>query len=231
VHADPRLAADEYFREIALTSQRLAQFETTTAALTQSVEHIRTLEANVGTAATRFADLLVGVEGGVGAATKRLAELITGLERAIRTFDVSTQTNKQLAKKLDQFEAMSDRLRELLDHLPERLNDPLKNMSLTAGKFREAMLSGEAAFRELKAAAGATGESLTQTAERANATWDVLHDMQASLEQLAQHHEERPTAVTGPGPASGDGHPIPGHRGSQQVADPRRTRPWWRIFG
>ena len=37
VQADPRLAADEFFREVALTSQRLAQFETTTAKLTESV--------------------------------------------------------------------------------------------------------------------------------------------------------------------------------------------------
>jgi hypothetical protein len=43
------------------------------------------------------------------------------------------------------------------DRLPERLNDPLKNMSLTAGKFREAALSGEAAFRTLKDVAGTAG--------------------------------------------------------------------------
>ena len=82
--------------------------------------------------------------------TKALSELINGLQRAIQTFDVSTHTGKQLSRKLDQLEAMSDRVSSLLDRLPERLNDPLKNMSLTAGKFREAALSGESAFRELR---------------------------------------------------------------------------------
>ena len=91
---------------------------------------------------------------------------------------------------------MSDRVRELLDHLPERLNDPLKNMSLTAGKFREAALSGEAAFRELKAAAGATGESLSQTTQRSNTTWQVLQDVQASLGELARNEEQQTAAVS-----------------------------------
>ena len=123
-------------------------------------------------------------------------DLTAGLERAIQTFDVSTQTGKQLAKKLDQFEAMSDRLRELLDRLPERLNDPLKNMSLTAGKFREAALSGEAAFRELKTAAGAAGESLSQTTQRANTTWQMLHEVQASLGELAKSEERQTGEVS-----------------------------------
>ena len=196
VHADPRLAADEYFREIALTSQRLAQFETTTAKLNESVGHICSLEMNVGTAAKGFSALVASLEVTIAAAAKRLTALTAGLEGAIKTFDVSTHTGKQLAKKLDQFEALSDRLRELFDRLPERLNDPLKNMSLTAGKFREAVLSGEAAFRELKAAAGATGESLGQTTERTNTTWQLLHEVQVSLGELAKNEKLQTSEVS-----------------------------------
>jgi hypothetical protein len=196
VHADPRLAADEYFRAIALTSQRLAHFETTTAKLSESVGHICSLEENVGTATKGFAAMIANLEVTIAAAAKRLTDLIAGLEGAIKTFDVSTHTGKQLTKKLDQFEAMSDRLRDLFDRLPERLNDPLKNMSLSAGKFREAVLSGEAAFRELRTAAGATSESLGQSTERTNTTWQILHEVQVSLGELARNEAHQTSELS-----------------------------------
>jgi ABC-type transporter Mla subunit MlaD len=176
-YADPRMAAEEFFRQIARTSERLAQFETTTMKLAEAADHISSFEVSVGTAA------------------RKLTDLITGLEGAVHTFDVSTQSGKQLARKLDHLEAMSDRMRELLDRLPERLNDPLKNMSLTAGKFRDAAMSGEAAFRELKAAAGTAGESLNQTTQRANSTWQMLHQVQESLGELAKNEEKQTAEV------------------------------------
>ena len=84
----------------------------------------------------------------------------------------------------------------MLDRLPERINDPLKNMSLTAGKFREAALSGEAAFRALKDMAGTAGESLKETTLRANTTWQMLREVQDSLKELAKHEETQTTEVS-----------------------------------
>ena len=91
---------------------------------------------------------------------------------------------------------MSDRVNALLDRLPERLNDPLRNMSLTAGKFREAAMSGEAAFRTLQEVAGAAGESLKETTLRTNTTWQILREVQDSLKELAKNEETQTTEVS-----------------------------------
>ncbi len=177
-HADPGFAAEEFFRQVDRTSQRLAEFDTTTAKMSAAAQHIASFEVSVGTAA------------------KRLGELVVGLERAVKTFEISTQTGKQLAKKLDHLEAMSDRVSELLDRLPERLNDPLTNMSLTAGRFREAALSGEAAFRELKGMAGSARESLSETTQRTNTTWQMLREVQESLRELANSETTQTNEVS-----------------------------------
>jgi len=175
---DPHAAAESFFRQIDRTSQRLAEFDATTAKLSAAGQHVAGFEANIG------------------AAAKRLGELVAGLERAVRSFEVSHQTSRQLAKKLDQLEAMSDRVSELLNRLPERLNDPLKNMSLTAGKFREAALSGEAAFRELKDMAGSAKDSLHETRDRTSATWQALQEVQESLKGLASYEATQTGEVT-----------------------------------
>ena len=91
---------------------------------------------------------------------------------------------------------MSDRVSALLDRLPERLNDPLKNMSLTAGKFREAALSGESAFRELKEVAGTARESLSETTHRTHATWQMLRELQDGLKEMARNEEAQTTEIS-----------------------------------
>jgi methyl-accepting chemotaxis protein len=194
--ADATFAAEEFFRQVTRTSQRLAQFETTTVRLAQAADSISHFDVNVATTAKRLGDLIASFEGRVGTTAKKLTELIGGLERTVQTLDVSTHTSKQLAKKLDQLEAMSGGMSAMLDRLPERLNDPLKNMSLTAGKFREAALSGEAAFRTLKDVAGTAGESLKETTLRANTTWQMLREVQDSLKELAKNEETQTTEVS-----------------------------------
>ena len=151
--------------------------------LTEAAEHISNFEVSVATAAGQ------------------LVKLIAGLERAIQTFDVSTQTGKQLARKLDHLEAMSDKLSALLDRLPERLNDPLKNMSLMAKEFRDAAVSGETAFRELKEVAGSARGPLSETTQRTNTTWQMLRELQDSLRELAKSEERADERgfETGPG--------------------------------
>jgi hypothetical protein len=194
--ADARFAAEEFFRQVTRTSQRLAQFETTTVRLAHAADSISHFDANVATTAKRLGDLIAGFEGRIGTTAKRLAELINGLERTVQTLDVSTQTSKQLAKKLDHLEAMSDGMSTMLDRLPERLNDPLKNMSLTAVKFREAAMSGEAAFRTLKEVAGTASDSLKETTHRANTTWQMLREVQDGLRELAKNEEAQTGEVS-----------------------------------
>ncbi len=176
--ADAEYAADEFFRQISRTSRRLAEFETTTSKMTQTAEHISNFEVSVATAAGQ------------------LVKLTAGLERAIQTFDVSTQTGQQLSRKLDQLEAMSDKLSALLDRLPERLNNPLKNMSLMAKEFRDAAISGETAFRELKEVAGSARGPLTETTQRTNTTWQMLRELQDSLRGLAKSEERQTSEVS-----------------------------------
>ncbi len=175
---DGEFVADEFFRQITRTSRRLAQFETTTVKLAAAAEHISSFEVSVGTAAGK------------------LVELTAGLERAVQTFDVSTQTGRQLSKKLDQLESMSDRMSTLLDRLPERLNDPLKNMSLMAKEFRDAAISGETAFRELKEVAASARGPLTETTNRTNTTWQMLREVQESLRELAKSEERQTSEVS-----------------------------------
>ncbi|MHB8866496.1 MAG: hypothetical protein ACYC6N_29270 [Pirellulaceae bacterium] len=194
--ADTKFAAEEFFRQVTRTSQRLAQFEATTVKLAQAAENISSFDVNVAKTAQKLGELIAGFETRVGTTSKRLTELIHGLERAVQTFDISTQTGKQLAKKLDQLEAMSDGVSVLLDGLPKRLNDPLKNMSLTAGKFREAALSGEAAFRALKDVAGTARESLGETAQRTNTTWQMLAEMNEALKILARNEEAQTSEIS-----------------------------------
>jgi methyl-accepting chemotaxis protein len=185
--ADARFAAEEFFRQVSRTSERLAQFEATTVRLGEAAQHMRSFEENISASARQLAGVIGSFDSRVDHTSKRLAELVAGLERAVHVFDVSTLTGKQLAKKLDNLEAMSDRVSELLSQLPDRLNDPLKNMSLTAGKFREAAMTGEAAFKELREMAGATHDAIGQTTQRTNSTWQVLHEVQVSLKALADN--------------------------------------------
>lgn len=185
--ADARFAAEEFFRQVSRTSERLSQFEATTVRLAEAAQHMRSFEENISASAHKLAGVIGSFDSRVDHTSKRLAELVMGLERAVHVFDVSTLTGKQLAKKLDSFEAMSDRVGELLNQLPERLNDPLRNMSLTAGKFREAAMSGEAAFKELRAMAGATHDVIGQTTQRTNTTWQMLREVQESLKALADN--------------------------------------------
>jgi hypothetical protein len=91
---------------------------------------------------------------------------------------------------------MSNRVSELLDRLPDRLNDPLKNMSHTAGRFREAAQSGEAAFRQLEGMAGAARESLSETTQRTNTTWQMLREVQESLKDLANNETVQTNEVS-----------------------------------
>ncbi len=185
--ADARFAAEEFFRQVARTSERLGQFETTTVRLAEAAQHMRSFEENISASAQKLAGVISSFDSRVDHTSTRLAELAKGLERAVHVFDVSTLTGKQLAKKLDSLEAMSDRVGDLLSQLPERLNDPLKNMSLTAGKFREAAMSGEAAFKELRDMAGATHDVIGQTTQRTNTTWQMLREVQESLKALADN--------------------------------------------
>jgi ABC-type transporter Mla subunit MlaD len=185
--ADARFAAEEFFRQVARTSERLGQFETTTVRLAEAAQHMRSFEENISASAQKLAGVISSFDSRVDHTSTRLAELVKGLERAVHVFDVSTLTGKQLAKKLDSLEAMSDRVGDLLSQLPERLNDPLKNMSLTAGKFREAAMSGEAAFKELRDMAGATHDVIGQTTQRTNTTWQMLREVQESLKALADN--------------------------------------------
>lgn len=185
--ADARFAAEEFFRQVARTSERLSQFETTTVRLAEAAQHMRSFEENISASAQKLAGVISSFDSRVDHTSTRLAELVKGLERAVHVFDVSTLTGKQLAKKLDNLEAMSDRVGELLNQLPDRLNDPLKNMSLTAGKFREAAMSGEAAFKELREMAGATNDVIGQTTQRTNTTWQMLREVQESLKALADN--------------------------------------------
>jgi hypothetical protein len=194
--ADTKFAAEEFFRQVTRTSRRLAEFETTTVTLAKAADGISRFDANVAKTAQSLGDLIAGFEVRMDTATRALTELINGLQRAIQTFDVSTQTGKQLSRKLDQLEAMSDRVSALLDRLPERLNDPLKNMSLTAGKFREAALSGESAFRELKEVAGTARESLSETTHRTHATWQMLRELQDGLKEMARNEEAQTTEIS-----------------------------------
>ena len=164
--------------------------------MAQAADSISRFDANVASTAKSLGDLIASFEVRMGTVTKALSELINGLQRAIQTFEVSTQTGKQLSRKLDQLEAMSDRVSALFDRLPERLNDPLKNMSLTAGKFREAALSGESAFRELKEVAGTARESLTETTHRTHATWQMLRELQDGLKEMARTKEAQTTEIS-----------------------------------
>ena len=185
--ADARFAAEEFFRQVSRTSERLSQFETTTVRLAEAAQHMRSFEENISASAQKLAGVISSFDSRVDHPSTRLAELVKGLERAVHVFDVSTLTGKQLAKKLDSLEAMSDRVGDLLSQLPERLNDPLKNMSLTAGKFREAAMSGEAAFKELREMAGTTHDVIGQTTQRTNTTWQMLREVQQSLKALADN--------------------------------------------
>ncbi|MCU0960477.1 MAG: hypothetical protein MUF48_10270 [Pirellulaceae bacterium] len=218
---DASLAAEQFFRQIARTSERLEQFELTTARLTHAAGQIATFETGVSQAAQRLAELLTGLE-----------RLQAGLAHAMQTFDVSTRTGKQLAKRLDQIDAMSARMTELLDRLPDRLNDPLKNMALTAMKFRESAMSGEAAFRELKHAASTARESLEMTHQHTHDTWHLLREIHTSVSELAQ--QEPPAAD--PDSAVAAAHvrtpsTVAPAREPRAGRHPRR-RPWWRrLFG
>ena len=187
--ADAAFAAEEFFRQVSRTSQRLAQFETTTVRLADAASHMHSFEENISASARQLANVIGSFDSRVDHTAKRLTDLIGGLERAVHVIDASTLTGKQLAKKLDHLDAMSERVSELLNRLPERLNDPLKNMSLIAGKFRDAALSGEAAFRELREMAGATRDTIGETTQRANTTWQLLREVQDSLKALATNEQ------------------------------------------
>jgi hypothetical protein len=178
VRSDGSFAAEEFVRQVDLTSQRLGEFTKTITNLSASAEHIATFEESVGIAA------------------RKLAQLIPNLEHAVQTFEVSTQTGKQLTKKLDHLEGLYDRMTAMFELIPERFNDPLKNMSHTAGRFREAAQSGEAAFRELKSMAGSARESLVETTHRTNTTWQMLREVQESLKDLAANEATQTNEVS-----------------------------------
>ncbi len=159
--------AEEFIRQVARTSQRLAEAN----------NDLSTFEVCVGTTATQ------------------LPQLIAGLNRAIQTFDVSTQTGRQLAKKLEQVEAMSDRMGALLDRLPDRVNESMRSISMMAKEFRDAALTGETAFRELKEVAGAAREPLTETTHRTNTTWQMLREVHESLRELAKNEDKQTSEI------------------------------------
>ena len=171
LQVDMQAVAEEFFLQIDRTSRRLAEFETTTVKLTEAADHISSFEISVGTTADQLKKLLVGLKGG------------------IEVFEAFNRNAKQLATKLDRLESLSDRLTNLMDRMPERLNDPLKNISLTAKNFRDAAMSGEAAFRELKSAAGTASASLGETHQRTQTSWQLIRELQDGLRELAKSEE------------------------------------------
>lgn len=166
--AEAELVAEEFFRQISRTSERLAEFQAATTKLAEAADHITTFEASVGQAATN------------------LAALLTQLQAAIRTFEISNETGQDLARRLNSLEAEHERLRTVLDQLPDKLNTSMESMSRTSRRFKEAAQSGEVAFRELKSAAGAAHESLNDTAQRTKVIWKLLHEIRDSLSALAK---------------------------------------------
>ena len=78
--ADATFAAEEFFRQVTRTSQRLAQFETTTVRLAQAADSISHFDVNVAATAKRLGDLIAGFEARVGTTANKLIELISGLE-------------------------------------------------------------------------------------------------------------------------------------------------------
>ena len=160
--------SEEFFRQIARTSERLAQFEITTVKLTEAADHISSFEVNVGRAAENLAGLLAVFQG------------------AIQTWEISNQNGQELIKKLESMEAQNDQLRKIMVSFPDKLNQPLESMSRTSTRFKDAAQSGEAAFRELKSAASSAHDSLKETTQRSKVTWKMLHDVRDSLSELAK---------------------------------------------
>lgn len=165
---DAEIAADEFWRQIVQTTERLAEFQTTSVKLTEAAEHMTSFEVNVGNAATH------------------LGRLLKSLDTAIVAFDVSNRNSHELAGKLDSMERQFAQLRDLLQHLPDRVNSPLESISRSSSRIKDAAQAGEVAFRELKSAAGAAHESLHETTQRSKVMWKLLHEVRDSMAELAQ---------------------------------------------
>ncbi len=177
--SDPAFAAEEFFRQIDRTSQRLSQFEKTTVKIAESAEHISNFERNIASA------------------SKGLADLLNGIEKTIHLFEVSNHNGQQLAEKLEHVEELSDRLCRLLRQIPDKLNSPLENVSKTAIRFQEATLSGKAAFSELKEAAETARGSLAETEHRTNVNWRMLKEVRDALRELAESENMQTSQIAG----------------------------------
>ncbi len=179
---DASYVAEEFFRQIARTSERLAQFETTTAKVAEAAEKISGFETHINV----FERQIMGFEASIAKASERIVDLVTGLQSAVQTFEKSNQNGAQLSSKLVHMKEQSDRLAVLLERLPDKLSNPLDSISRTSLRFKEAAQSGEMAFRELKSAAGSAHDSLQETSQRSKVTWKLLHEVRDSLAELSK---------------------------------------------
>lgn len=197
---DEESAAEDFFRQIDRTSQRLSDFDATTVKLAESAEHIAAFEANVADASERLTVLLAEHIASFGTnvadASERLAVSLKNYEQSIRLLKISNQNSQLLTEKLSSVEQLSDRLCQLLQHLPEELNTPLLHISAAAIRFRDAAREGQDAFAGFRKTASAAGDSLAKTEQRTQKNSQLLVEVRQALRELAGHEVMKTERLT-----------------------------------
>jgi len=164
---DEANTAEEFFRQLDRTSQRLAEFETTTAALSSAADGVVRFQIATNEAAESFAQAV---------------SLMQDLKHQYK--DLTRQTN-ELVRRLASFEHQSSRMTEGIRTFYENLQKPLDRMYQAALRIEH---SAEAENNAAQAVAHLTRTvqgPLSVIHAAGTYRWKTMSDIRDSLKLLA----------------------------------------------
>jgi len=174
---DEEATTEEFFRQLDRTSQRLAEFESATTALS-------------GTAAG-----VIQFQTAAAEASENFSEMAHLLTEATELFEASNKHTEKLTKCMDAFEGQSSRISLQLHDFARELQDPLDRMFKAAGAVQESAIAGSSTYKELRLLAEAMRDPLDKINSSSHITWKLLKEVRDSLSLLASSEEKQTTRI------------------------------------
>ncbi len=175
---DEESTTEEFFRQLDRTSQRLAEFESATTALSGAATGVIQFQTAAAEGSEDF---------------RKMAHLLT---KVTELLGASNKSTDDLAERMQDYEKRSGQVVRQIHDFARELKKPLDRMFRAADAVQKSALAGGNTHQELRLMAKAVRDPLEKITSSSHVTWQLLREVRDSLSLLASSEEQQTTRIS-----------------------------------